>query len=434
MKRLAALGALLAAVIAIVLVVVGVAGDLWRLLFLIPAQIVLVLGAWSALVHTGARRWIYAAVAVIGLGAFVAVLVWAEALRWLIPVAVLLAVSLALARVALGVQSYSHHGEEAVAAPPRHAVMFMNPKSGGGKVGQYDLVELAESLGAEVQLIVPGCDLVQMVNDAVAAGADMLGAAGGDGTQAIVAQIASEHDIEFLCIPAGTRNHFALDLGLDREDPRPAFDAITDGSTHTIDLAYVNGRVFVNNVSLGAYAKVVQEDSYRDAKVATFLQQLPELTGPEAEPLDIGIAGPDGAAIEDVLVVLVSNNRYSFEGPGEFGVRSSISDGVLGVVTISLGGATDVGKLVARAQVGKLGDFEGWREWETPTLTVTSGAAGVEAGIDGEALVLDPPLEFTVSPGALKVRLPRSRPDRSLQTRLNLSTFGRLTRLAFTGG
>lgn len=433
MKRLAAAASILAALAAVIFAVVGVWGELWRLLLVIPAQLVLILAAWSALVHTGTRRWLYGALAVLGLAGVVAVLVWAAALRWLIPAIAVVALSLFLARAALGVREYRAHTEEPLAPPPRKAVMFMNPKSGGGKVGRYDLVALAESRGAEVQLITPGCDLVQMVHDAVAGGADLLGAAGGDGTQAIVAQAAAESGVEFLCIPAGTRNHFALDLGLDRDDPRPALDALADGSLHRIDLAFVNGRVFVNNVSLGVYAKVVQEGSYRDAKVSTFLEQLPTLTGPDAEPFDLHLDGPDGEPIEDVLLVLVSNNEYSFEGPGEFGVRDSISDGVLGVVTVTIGGATDVGKLAARAQVGRLADFEGWNEWAAPSLTVTSESGTVEAGVDGEALVLDSPLIFEIRPGALSVRLPRSRPDRSIHARLDPTTFLRLARLALTG-
>lgn len=433
MKRLAATGSIVCALAGIVLTVVGIWGELLQLLLVIPAQLVLVLGAWSALVHTGPRRWLYAAVAVVGLAATIGVLVWAEALRWMIPALVLIAASLALARFALGVREYRHHGEEALAPKPRHAVMFMNPKSGGGKVGQFDLVARAEALGAKVELIVPGCDLVQMVNDAVADGADLLGAAGGDGTQAIVAQIASENDVEFLCIPAGTRNHFALDLGLDREDPGPALDALEDGSTHNIDLARVGGRVFVNNVSLGVYAKVVQQDSYRDAKASTFLQLLPEMTGPDAEAFDLQLPGPDGEPVDDVLLVLVSNNVYSFEGPGEFGVRESIRDGVLGVVTLSVSGATDVGKLVTRAQVGRLQDYPGWKEWSTPSLTVTSDAGRIEAGVDGEALVLDSPLHFEVEPAALRVRLPRTRPDRERKAGLNSTTLAHMWRLALTG-
>ena len=99
----------------------------------------------------------------------------------------------------------------------------MNPRSGGGKVARFRLRERAEELGAEVALLDrPGTDVQQLARDALARGADLLGVAGGDGTQALVAQVAAEHDVPFLVISAGTRNHFALDLGLDREDPAAA--------------------------------------------------------------------------------------------------------------------------------------------------------------------------------------------------------------------
>ena len=93
--------------------------------------------------------------------------------------------------------------------------------------------------------------------------------AGGDGSQALVASIAVEHGLPFVCVSAGTRNHFALDLGLNRDDPRESMYAFRDAVERKVDYATVNDRFFVNNVSLGVYAKIVQEESYRDAKVET---------------------------------------------------------------------------------------------------------------------------------------------------------------------
>jgi diacylglycerol kinase family enzyme len=111
----------------------------------------------------------------------------------------------------------------------------------------------------------------------VADGADMLGVAGGDGTQALVAGVAAEYDVPLLVISAGTRNHFALDLGLDRQDPSRCLDALTDGVELHVDLGAVNGRPFVNNASFGAYAELVQSPDYRADKAQTALRQLPDL-------------------------------------------------------------------------------------------------------------------------------------------------------------
>ena len=112
-------------------------------------------------------------------------------------------------------------------------------------------------------------------------GADGLAMAGGDGSQAIVAKVAAEKGLPYACIPAGTRNHFALDLGVDRDDVVGALDAFVDGGERTVDLAEVNGRVFVNNVSLGVYAEAVQRSEYRDAKLRTLLDTVPDALGPE---------------------------------------------------------------------------------------------------------------------------------------------------------
>ena len=108
-------------------------------------------------------------------------------------------------------------------------------------------------------------------------GADLLGVAGGDGTQALVAGIAAQHGIPFMVITAGTRNHFALDLGLDRENPAACLDALSDGVELRVDLGVIGGQTFVNNASFGAYAEVVESPAYRDDKLDTTLKLLPDL-------------------------------------------------------------------------------------------------------------------------------------------------------------
>ena len=163
--------------------------------------------------------------------------------------------------------AFQVHVRLPVAEPPRRPVLFINPWSGGGKAAKVNLAEEAATRGIRTVELHRGDDLVQLVHDAVAAGADALAAAGGDGTQAIVA--AAEHELPFACIPAGTRNHFALDLGVDRDDVVGALDAFIDGGEQVVDLGEVNGRVFVNNVSLGLYAEAVQSKGYRDAKIRT---------------------------------------------------------------------------------------------------------------------------------------------------------------------
>src|SRR5260370_2234593 len=118
-------------------------------------------------------------------------------------------------------------------------------------------------------------DVAPVARQAVARGADLLGVAGGDGTQALVAGVAAEHDIPFLVITAGTRNHFALDLGLDREDPAACLDALADGVDLCVDLGSIGGQIFVNNASFGAYAPVVQTAASPRDNHAPTLDPLP---------------------------------------------------------------------------------------------------------------------------------------------------------------
>ena len=123
----------------------------------------------------------------------------------------------------------------------------------------------------------PGDDLATLVASAVDKGADALGMAGGDGSLATVAAAAAEHDLPFICLPAGTRNHFALDLGVARHDLLGALDAFTAGVERRIDMAEVNGHPFLNNISLGVYGDAVQRSGYRDAKLQTMLEVLHEV-------------------------------------------------------------------------------------------------------------------------------------------------------------
>ena len=223
--------------------------------------------------------------------------------------------------------------------------LVMNPRSGGGKVTRFDLQHKAEALGAEVALLDrPGTDVQQLARDALARGADLLGVAGGDGTQALVAQVAAEHDVPFLVISAGTRNHFALDLGLDREDPSRCLDALRDGVETRIDLGEINGRPFVNNASFGAYAEIVDNPAYRDDKRGTTLDALPDLlTGRRGAHL---VGDADGQVIEEPQALLVSNNPYEATDLAGMGRRARLDGAVLGVIAVRVDSAREAAGLL----------------------------------------------------------------------------------------
>jgi diacylglycerol kinase family enzyme len=289
------------------------------------------------------------------------------------------------------------------AEPPRRPVLFVNPRSGGGKAACGGVAERARANGIEVVILTPGQDLAALAREAVAAGADAVGMAGGDGSLAVVAAAAAAHDIPFVCVPAGTRNHFALDVGVDRHDVTGALGAFTDGVERWIDMAEVNGRTFLNNVSLGIYGNAVRSPSYRDAKVRTLLETAAEVMGPSAEAPALCLVD-DLERNRHLAVVLVSNNPYAVDRPLFRGTRPTLSGGHLGIIVLDTPGDSQLAP---------------GRAWTAPQLEV-SVPATVHAGVDGEAVDLSPPLRFAIRPAALRVRISPRHPGASPSARLPL--------------
>jgi diacylglycerol kinase family enzyme len=284
----------------------------------------------------------------------------------------------------------------------------VNPKSGGGKAAAVGLADKARGKGIHCIELGPGDDLRTLVLDAIDDQTDVVGVAGGDGSQALVAEIVAERGLALVCIPAGTRNHFALDLGLDREDVLAGLEAFDDDAVERhVDLGFVNDRVFVNNVSLGVYARVVQSPEYRDNKARTTANILGEVFRPGAPPFGLRFRGADGEEHVGAQVVEVSNNPYELARLGAFGTRSRLDGGVLGIDSCELTGAADVAKIVALETVGRIEDFRGLLRWEAPEFIVESDQP-VEVAIDGEASKMDPPLVFRTHASAVRVRTPRS--------------------------
>lgn len=410
--RASAIVALLAPLAMAAIAIAALIGDVAIAALALAAVLVASTAMWFALTHRGAERLLAAILAMCAVGGLVAILI----VHWhgILVVCVLLALLAlfgACARYALG-----RTGEIAprVGAPRMlgsvalgAAVLIINPKSGGGKAEHFGLVGEARRRGIEPVVLRPGDDLLALAEGAVKDGAQAIGMAGGDGSQALVATIAARNGVAYVCVPAGTRNHLALDLGLDRNDVVGALDAFTDRVERCIDLAEVNDRVFVNNASLGVYAKVVQSKAYRDAKLETWTMMLPELLGPGAEPIDLEFEGPDGALCEEAALVLVSNNPYQLTHMSGLGTRERIDGGTLGVVVARVRGSADASRFVALELVGEVSRFPGLTSWSTPAFEVRSSAA-VEIGLDGEALVLKPPLRFKSRPQALRVWLPHA--------------------------
>jgi diacylglycerol kinase family enzyme len=409
-ERLAALVALITLTAAVVIVAVAAAANWQGIVITLVGLLSIVVAGWYIVSRRGVSRSVGMVIGLAGTGLLIAGFIVADLslLTW-ISVAALAVVSVATARVALHRSTRAVRERAVSRSPvpaPRHPVLIMNPMSGGGKVEKFDVVQECHRRGIEPIVLGRGDDLIQLAEDAIARGADVIGMAGGDGSQALVATVAIRYDVPHVVIPAGTRNHFALDLGLDRNDVVGALEAYTDGVEERIDLAVVNGRIFVNNASLGLYAKIVQSPEYRDAKRQTAAAMLPEMLGPSAPPLDLRFTGPDGTSYPSAHMILVSNNPYQLASLAGRGTRERMDLGALGVVAARISDARDASRFVALEAAGQVRRFPGWFEWTTPRFQVDSGGP-VEIGVDGEAMKMDPPLVFESRPGALRVRLPR---------------------------
>jgi diacylglycerol kinase family enzyme len=397
--RAAAVAALLLPAVVLVLAVDFMVEQFPRGLIVLAAVAIALAAGWYGLLRRGAARMLGLGLAALAVALAVVMLVVSSdhVMQALVIVGGLVLAALA-ARSAFKV-----HIPLADAEPPARPVLFYNPKSGRGKAERFALADEARARGIEPIELKLGTDLQELVCGAVADGADGLAMAGGDGSQAIVAAVAADRDLPYACIPAGTRNHFALDLGVDRDDVVGALDAFVDGGEKRVDLADVNGRVFVNNVSLGLYAEAVQRAGYRDAKMRTLLDTVPDAIGPEGEGLDLRWKGPGGHEHTSGAAILVSNNRYRLGRAVGSGTRPRIDDGLLGVTVASAPtGRGEHGRLPQRP----------WREWSAPEFDVEAERP-VPAGIDGEAVKLDPPLRFRIRPGALRVRVARFHPGAS---------------------
>jgi diacylglycerol kinase family enzyme len=259
--------------------------------------------------------------------------------------------------------------------------LIVNPRSGEDS-GLEELTRAAESTGLEVHVLVEGDDLQELAR---AADAQAIGMAGGDGSLAPVAAVCIERSLPFVCVPFGTRNHFAGDLGLDRSDPIAALAAFTDGVERRIDVGRANDRLFLNNVSLGVYARLVHRRERHRRRRET-LARVRALAETVQHRHQIGIT-VDGEPVR-ARVVLVANNAYQLDLLS-LGARQRLDEGLLYLYTPA--------GLLQRE----------WRGRAAERFVIDARDHRLRAAVDGEPEVLETPIDFRIEPGALRVLLPR---------------------------
>jgi diacylglycerol kinase family enzyme len=284
----------------------------------------------------------------------------------------------------------------------------VNPSSGDGSgPGAEDLFDAASGLGVRVVVLNGDLDPAE-VAAAEASGASALGMAGGDGSLGSVAAEAMREDIPFVCVPFGTRNHFALDLGLDRTDPLAALDAFVDRRELLVDVARVRDRVMLNNLTLGVYAEAVHSDRYRDAKVAEGVRITREMLRGDRDPDNFVVVDPDGHRHESPFALVVANNCYGSGAKlSSLGRRERLDEGLLQVSMVETDSGWDLASLLwTAAGGGSIDDHQALTQWITDAVTVESGQPTVKVGLDGEAIELDAPFTVRIAPRSLRILVP----------------------------
>jgi diacylglycerol kinase family enzyme len=257
-------------------------------------------------------------------------------------------------------------------------------------------------------VLAPDDDAAELARAAVEQGAETIGVAGGDGSLAAVAAVGVEKDVPFVPIPFGTRNHFACDVGFDGDDPLGSLAAFQGPETR-VDAGSVSGRTFLNNVSLGLYASFVHDPARKTrSRLLALARMAPAALGRSRKPLAFSLEVNDRREEHSALIAMVANNRYEMTSPADLGDRPRLDEGLLHAYVIGAVGRGALLSLLAKAAVGNVQEAHGWVEHSAPRLRVEAGHPRLHAAIDGEPVVLEPPLTFEIQARALRVRTPGS--------------------------
>lgn len=279
-------------------------------------------------------------------------------------------------------------------------VVFVNRRSGGGSA---DADEVAACFPDDRVVECAGPELGAAVGDAVRAGSvAFVGVAGGDGSIRCAASVLVGTGVPLLAVPAGTRNHFARELGI--ETVADAARAAAAGCIRPVDVGDVNGEPFVNNSSIGFYAALVRDRTRHE-------RRLPRAAADAA-------AAWAQARHGHRFTVAVDGDRYrawlAFVGNGCYGdrvtdlaARRALDEGTLDVRVLRADAPLARTRAVAALLLGRLGRSPLLVPRLAPEVVLDlPGRATVDVALDGEVVRLTPPLRYAVLPGALTVVVP----------------------------
>jgi diacylglycerol kinase family enzyme len=291
------------------------------------------------------------------------------------------------------------------------ANLILNPAAGSAAALLGSLTRAARERGIRVRVLEPGEDARHAALEAADDDAESLTVAGGDGSVAAVAGVAVERRLPLVVVPLGTLNHFARDLGLDLARPLHALDAFaSDHHERRVDVGRINGRPFINNVSLGVYAEMLGDPEYRGDKLGVAQAKLQAIFSDPELRRALRITPPDEAPLESVVAVVVSNNPYEFARWDRLGQRHRLDTGTLQVSVLDASTLDELERLLAGTLLGAVEFRPALRHWTSERLEMGVLGERVRAGVDGEPITFDAPLRFSVDPGALRVLVPEDLP------------------------
>jgi diacylglycerol kinase family enzyme len=367
--------------------------------------VLLAVGGWVMFSGTGGRRRLGIFLAVGGiLGLMASTLALARESVWLI----LLLAGLTIAYTALASVIASRYwaGQRAgVAGPNRfhRPWLVVNPKSGDGRAIKADIPDKARAMGIQVHVTEAGDDIVALSEQAVADGADVLGVSGGDGTLAAVATVAMKHNLPLVVLAGGTKCHFAKDIGLSPDEIALGLDGFT-GVDRRVDVAEINGRTFLNNASFGVYAMSVIREDYRGNKAGVTRQVARDLVTSDQPYFPLHYIDDDGTRRDHAAVIQVGVNPVETFNLAEVGSRKRMDKGVLHVIVVPELDNQMAAQLGAR--LVPFGGQGGLREWTTTSFEVSDPTGKVPAGVDGETIEFDSPVQIRIKPQALRLSVP----------------------------
>ena len=291
----------------------------------------------------------------------------------------------------------------------------MNRGAGGADDPEERIVALFKARGQEARVVHPkeGEDICAVAREATEGSDDIIVAAGGDGTISAVAAAVCGTDKVLGVLPVGTLNHFAKDLGIPL-DLESAVQTIADGERTEVDVGEVNGRVFINNSSLGLYPQIVsrreaqQHRLDRGKWLAFFWATIQALR--RFPFLDLRVEFEGQQILRRTAFLFVGNNEYQIAG-FSLGSRACVNAGKLGLYLTHGTGRLGLFRLAFHALFGRVEEAEDFDVFCVSEARIETRKRRLLVALDGEVERMETPLHYRIRPGALRVVVPRKKAE-----------------------